>query len=61
MAGAGAVYQARVSGVPAVTFAASADSVMTNTVAPAASLLGQSTVWSAEIRVLKPMLQEAVF
>ena len=37
VAGTGAVYQASVSGVPAVTFAASANSILTNTVAPAAS------------------------
>ena len=40
MAGTGAVYQASVSGAPAVTFAASANSIMTNTVAPSASLAG---------------------
>lgn len=57
MAGTGAVYQANVSGVPAVTFAASANSIMTNTVAPAASLLGANSVWSAEIWVLNPTLQ----
>lgn len=58
VAGTGAVYQASVSGVPAVTFAASANSILTNTVAPAASLLGPNTVWSAEIWVLNPVLQQ---
>ena len=58
VAGTGAVYQASVSGAPAVTFAASANSIMTNTVAPSASLLGSNTVWSAEIWVLNPVLQQ---
>ncbi|HRT30580.1 MAG TPA: hypothetical protein P5527_12365, partial [Kiritimatiellia bacterium] len=57
VAGTGAVYQANVSGAPAVTFAASANSIMTNTVAPPASLLGSGTIWSVEIWALNPTLQ----
>lgn len=57
VSGTGAVYQANVGGTPAVTFAGSANSVMTNTVPPPASLLGQNTIWSAEIWVLNPTLQ----
>jgi autotransporter-associated beta strand protein len=57
ISGTGAVYEANVGGVPAVTFARSANSVMTNTVAPPASLLGSNTVWSAELWVLNPTLE----
>lgn len=46
--GQGAVYQTSVAGTPAVTFAASANSVMTNTVPPPSSILSNN-IWSAEI------------
>lgn len=54
--GQGAVYQTSVGGAPAVTFAASANSVMTNTVPPPDSILSNN-IWSAEIWVLNPTLQ----
>jgi len=56
VSGQGAVYQSSVAGVAAVTFAASANSVMTNTVLPPSSILGGG-VWSAEIWVRNPTLE----
>ncbi|MDD2598827.1 MAG: hypothetical protein PHO37_06345 [Kiritimatiellae bacterium] len=56
VSGEGAVYQSNVSGAPAVTFAGSANSVMTSAIAPPASILG-SDVWSVELWVLNPTLQ----
>jgi len=55
VSGQGAVYQTGVAGTPAVTFAASANSVMTNTVPPPSSILSNN-VWSAELWVLNPSL-----
>ena len=56
VSGQGAVYQTSVGGAPAVTFAASANSVMTNTVPPPSSILSNN-IWSAEIWVLNPTLE----
>jgi len=56
VSGQGAVYQTSVGGTPAVTFAASANSVMTNTVPPPTSILSNN-IWSAEIWVLNPTLE----
>jgi len=58
VSGQGAVYQDSVGGAPAVTFAASANSIMTNTVPPPSSILSNN-IWSAEIWVLNPSLQGA--
>ena len=56
VSGQGAVYQTSVGGAAAVTFAASTNSVMTNTVLPPSQILG-SGVWSAEIWVRNPTLE----
>jgi len=56
VSGQGAIYQTSVGGIPAVTFAGSANSVMTNTVPPPSSILSNN-IWSAEIWVLNPSLQ----
>ncbi len=56
VSGQGAVYQTSVLGAPAVTFAASANSVMTNTVLVPSSILGANP-WSAEIWVINPTLE----
>jgi len=56
VSGQGALYQTSVGGAPAVTFAGSANSVMTNTVPPPSSILSNN-IWSAEIWVLNPSLQ----
>jgi autotransporter-associated beta strand protein len=56
VSGQGAVYQTAVGGAPAVTFAASANSVMTNSVPPPQSIL-TNNIWSAEVWVLNPTLQ----
>ncbi|MDA3926248.1 MAG: PA14 domain-containing protein [Kiritimatiellae bacterium] len=54
--GEGALYQASVGGTPAVTFAASADSVMTSAITPPDSILSNK-IWSVELWVLNPTLQ----
>jgi autotransporter-associated beta strand protein len=56
VSGQGALYQTSVGGAPAVTFAASANSVMTNSVLPPTSILSNN-IWSAEIWVLNPTLE----
>jgi len=56
VSGQGAVYQTSVAGAPAVTFAASANSILTNTVPPPSYILSNN-IWSAEIWVLNPSLQ----
>lgn len=55
VSGQGAVYQTSVGGAAAVTFAASANSVMTNSVLPPTSILSNN-IWSAELWVLNPTL-----
>lgn len=59
VSGQGAVFQTDVSGVAAVTFAGSANSVMTNTVPPPGSILG-TNAWSFEMWALNPTLDAAV-
>jgi len=54
--GQGALYQASVGGTPAVTFAASANSVMTSAITPPDSILSNH-IWSVELWVLNPTLQ----
>ena len=56
VSGQGARYQTNVAGIAAVTFAGSANSVMTNTVPPPSTILSNA-VWSAELWVLNPTLQ----
>ena len=56
VSGQGALYQTSVGGAPAVTFAASANSVMTNSVLPPQSIL-TNNIWSAELWVLNPTLE----
>ena len=56
VSGQGAVYQTSVLGAPAVTFAGSANSVMTNTVLVPSSILGTNP-WSAELWVINPTLE----
>ncbi len=56
VSGQGALYQTAVGGAPAVTFAASANSVMTNSVPPPSSILSNN-IWSAELWVLNPILE----
>ena len=55
--GLGATYSANVGGVPAVTFAGLAESVMVSTMSPPTGILGNTSIWSVEIWVLNPTLQ----
>ncbi len=54
-AGQGPVFNTIIGGYPSVTFAGSANSVMTNTVTPPASICGTDT-WSFETWVFNPAL-----
>ena len=59
VSGQGAVFQTNVAGAAAVTFAGTANSVMTNTVPPPMSILTNNT-WSFEIWAFNPTLDAAV-